>query len=365
MRVGGGHNHRFNLADAVLLKDNHLAALRSRGLESRRRRPRHPGARSPHDAGRGRSHVPGEIEAALAGGADIILLDNMSNEEMRRGRPPDRGARAHRVLRQRHAGDRPRAGRDRRRSDLLRRPDPLGAGPGPESRGRGSSMTSRCARLSRLRVDHPGSPGGAPGHGALFAQEFGNPSNLYPPGRRAAEAREQARAQVAARPRLPRGRGRVHRRRLRERQPGPQGRGPGSAGQRHLVTTAIEHSAVLGAARGLQGALSASTSPTFPSTSRGSSIRPRSLRPSARTRSWSASCSPTTRSGRFSRSPRSRGWPGARCPVPHRRRAGGRLPRPRRRSARGRPPLALRATSSTRPRGWASSTSGAGRPWRR
>jgi nicotinate-nucleotide pyrophosphorylase (carboxylating) len=33
VRVGGGHNHRFNLADAVLLKDNHLAALRSRGLD--------------------------------------------------------------------------------------------------------------------------------------------------------------------------------------------------------------------------------------------------------------------------------------------------------------------------------------------
>ena len=33
VRVGGGHNHRFNLADGVLLKDNHLAALRNRGLD--------------------------------------------------------------------------------------------------------------------------------------------------------------------------------------------------------------------------------------------------------------------------------------------------------------------------------------------
>ena len=47
VRVGGGHNHRFNLADAVLLKDNHLAALKSRGPRSRRRHPDHQAARCP------------------------------------------------------------------------------------------------------------------------------------------------------------------------------------------------------------------------------------------------------------------------------------------------------------------------------
>src|SRR5262249_38211707 len=33
VRVGGGHNHRFNLSDGVLIKDNHIAAARERGLE--------------------------------------------------------------------------------------------------------------------------------------------------------------------------------------------------------------------------------------------------------------------------------------------------------------------------------------------
>jgi nicotinate-nucleotide pyrophosphorylase (carboxylating) len=83
VRVGGGHNHRFNLADAVLLKDNHLAALRGRGLdlaaavgEMKRR--------VPHTM---RVEVEvtslAEIDAALTGGADIVLLDNMTIDAMR------------------------------------------------------------------------------------------------------------------------------------------------------------------------------------------------------------------------------------------------------------------------------------------
>ena len=83
VRVGGGHNHRFNLADAVLLKDNHLAALRSRGLDlaSAIRTVR---GRIPHTM---RIEVEvtslDQIDDALAGGADIVLLDNMKPEEMR------------------------------------------------------------------------------------------------------------------------------------------------------------------------------------------------------------------------------------------------------------------------------------------
>jgi len=83
VRVGGGFNHRFNLADGVLLKDNHLAALRSRGADL-------AGAirtvkqRVPHTM---KVEVEvtllTQIDAALAGGADVILLDNMSNEDMR------------------------------------------------------------------------------------------------------------------------------------------------------------------------------------------------------------------------------------------------------------------------------------------
>jgi nicotinate-nucleotide pyrophosphorylase (carboxylating) len=83
VRVGGGHNHRFNLADAVLLKDNHLAALRSRGLDlaSAIRTVRQ---RVPHTM-RVEVEVTSldQIDDALAGGADIVLLDNMKPEEMR------------------------------------------------------------------------------------------------------------------------------------------------------------------------------------------------------------------------------------------------------------------------------------------
>jgi nicotinate-nucleotide pyrophosphorylase (carboxylating) len=83
VRAGGGHNHRFNLADAVLLKDNHLAALRSRGLDlaSAIRSIRE---RIPHTM-RVEVEVTSleQIDDALAGGADVILLDNMSTEAMR------------------------------------------------------------------------------------------------------------------------------------------------------------------------------------------------------------------------------------------------------------------------------------------
>jgi nicotinate-nucleotide pyrophosphorylase (carboxylating) len=83
VRVGGGHNHRFNLADAVLLKDNHLAALRSRGLDLAAA-VRTMKQRVPHTM-RVEVEVTSteEIDAALAGGADVILLDNMTTEAMR------------------------------------------------------------------------------------------------------------------------------------------------------------------------------------------------------------------------------------------------------------------------------------------
>jgi nicotinate-nucleotide pyrophosphorylase (carboxylating) len=82
VRVGGGHNHRFNLADAVLLKDNHLAALRSRGLDLASA-VRAMKQRVPHTM-RVEVEVTSveEIDAALAGGADVVLLDNMTTEAM-------------------------------------------------------------------------------------------------------------------------------------------------------------------------------------------------------------------------------------------------------------------------------------------
>ncbi len=84
VRCGGGQNHRFNLSDAVLIKDNHLAAVRARGLTIA------------HAIEQARRAVPEgmkiEIEGtsleeaceALDGGAQALLLDNMSLADMRR-----------------------------------------------------------------------------------------------------------------------------------------------------------------------------------------------------------------------------------------------------------------------------------------
>jgi nicotinate-nucleotide pyrophosphorylase (carboxylating) len=77
VRAGGGHNHRDGLWDAILIKDNHVAA--AGGVRPAIQRAR-------------RSGLPVEVEVenldqldeALNSGAEIVLLDNMSPEMMRR-----------------------------------------------------------------------------------------------------------------------------------------------------------------------------------------------------------------------------------------------------------------------------------------
>src|SRR6185437_10907408 len=83
VRTGGGHNHRFNLADGVLVKDNHLAALRARGLGIADA-VRLCRDRAPHTV-RVEIEVTSlaELDEALAAGADAVLLDNMTLEQMR------------------------------------------------------------------------------------------------------------------------------------------------------------------------------------------------------------------------------------------------------------------------------------------
>lgn len=73
VRVGGGHNHRFGLFDAVLIKDNHIAV--AGGIQKAVAACR---AAVPHTT---KIEVEvtnlDELEEALASGADIVLLDNM------------------------------------------------------------------------------------------------------------------------------------------------------------------------------------------------------------------------------------------------------------------------------------------------
>lgn len=82
VRVGGGLNHRFNLADGILIKDNHIAAARARGLGIAEI-VRTARADAPHTL-QIEIEVTDltELQEALDGAADVILLDNMTPPEM-------------------------------------------------------------------------------------------------------------------------------------------------------------------------------------------------------------------------------------------------------------------------------------------
>ncbi len=80
VKIGGGTNHRYGLYDGVLIKDNHIAA--AGGISKA--------------IARVRGHIPHtlkvevevknlkEVEEALISGADVIMLDNMTNEDMKK-----------------------------------------------------------------------------------------------------------------------------------------------------------------------------------------------------------------------------------------------------------------------------------------
>ena len=81
VRAGGGSNHRFGLGDGVLIKDNHLAAVGGRDRVARAVKAAR--AYAPHTL---KIEVEvttlEEVREAVAAGADVILLDNMSLVEM-------------------------------------------------------------------------------------------------------------------------------------------------------------------------------------------------------------------------------------------------------------------------------------------
>lgn len=79
VRVGGGHNHRYNLSDGVLLKDNHIGAAGGVAKAVRMARAYAPFVRKIEVETETLSQVAEAVEA----GADIIMLDNMTDEQMR------------------------------------------------------------------------------------------------------------------------------------------------------------------------------------------------------------------------------------------------------------------------------------------
>lgn len=95
--VGGGLNHRFGLSDMVLIKENHARAAGSLGeairrAQSKGRRNGQSVGKNPEKGVRKRRNVPiaaetrdaAEVAEALAGGVDLILLDNMTPAQVRR-----------------------------------------------------------------------------------------------------------------------------------------------------------------------------------------------------------------------------------------------------------------------------------------
>ncbi|MCY4449239.1 MAG: carboxylating nicotinate-nucleotide diphosphorylase [Chloroflexi bacterium] len=85
VRMGGGHNHRMSTGDGILIKDNHIAAMATRG-ESMTELIR----RAKHDAAHTiRIEVEcdtlDQVREAVEAGADIILFDNMTPGQMREG----------------------------------------------------------------------------------------------------------------------------------------------------------------------------------------------------------------------------------------------------------------------------------------
>ncbi len=78
VRVGGGNNHRYNLTDGVMLKDNHIGAAGGVKEAIRMAKEYAPFVRKIEVETENLEMVRDAVEA----GADIIMLDNMTNEEM-------------------------------------------------------------------------------------------------------------------------------------------------------------------------------------------------------------------------------------------------------------------------------------------
>jgi len=82
VKMGGGDNHRFSLGDAILIKDNHLAILRARGVDlakiiAQARQGSDPDIRIEVEV----QSMADALIAAKAG-ANIVMLDNMTLDEM-------------------------------------------------------------------------------------------------------------------------------------------------------------------------------------------------------------------------------------------------------------------------------------------
>ena len=149
VRCGGGHNHRMGLVDGILIKDNHLAGLageRQAVVEAVRLARRSTATRFPS---RSRSITWAQLDAALAARPDIVLLDNMTPEQMReavRRRDARRPACGWKPPAASNCRDAARHRRDRRGPRQRRRADALRDGPGHRAGLPCRSRTEECNR---------------------------------------------------------------------------------------------------------------------------------------------------------------------------------------------------------------------------
>ncbi len=83
VKMGGGGNHRMNLKDGILIKDNHLKTLRRRGMSIKEiiagARAKSSGLKIEIE-----TKTIDEVDQAVQAGADIIMLDNMNVADMKR-----------------------------------------------------------------------------------------------------------------------------------------------------------------------------------------------------------------------------------------------------------------------------------------
>ncbi|MBQ2577578.1 MAG: carboxylating nicotinate-nucleotide diphosphorylase, partial [Lachnospiraceae bacterium] len=80
VKVGGGTNHRYNLTDGVLIKDNHIGAAGSITKAVEMTREYAPFVRKIEVE----TETLEQVEEAVAAGADIIMLDNMDHDTMKK-----------------------------------------------------------------------------------------------------------------------------------------------------------------------------------------------------------------------------------------------------------------------------------------
>ena len=80
VKVGGATNHRYNLSDGVLLKDNHIGAAGSVTAAIQMAKAYAPFVRKIEIE----TETLAQVQEALDAGADIIMLDNMDNETMKK-----------------------------------------------------------------------------------------------------------------------------------------------------------------------------------------------------------------------------------------------------------------------------------------